>query len=145
MWVNKQKVWQWVDFMILLVVIKYFPIAHHGKLKFPALVFKVQFSVSSPDLMVLFQCAPKSPEKGHLGHLVNKPEGLEPHGDPWVRFSRVGPHRTLMLLSAFVSVRIPLASFLLRTFMPGIVRFNSKLIRRIFSPGNLHRLGKKLI
>lgn len=93
MWVNKQKVWQWVDFVILLVIIKYFPIAHHSKLKFPALVFKVldQLSVSSPVLMVFFQWVPKSSEKDHLGHLVNTHKGSEPHWDPWVRFSRVGP------------------------------------------------------
>lgn len=85
MWVYNQKVWQWMDFMILLVIIKYFPIAHLSKLKFPSLVFKVldQFSVSSSVLTVLFQCVPKSPEKDHLGHLVNTHvKAWSPTGDP---------------------------------------------------------------
>lgn len=125
-WVNKQKVWQWVDFMVLLVIVKYFPIAQHSKLKFPALVFKVldQLSVSSPVLMVFFQWVPKSPEKDHLGHVVNIHEGSESHWDPWIRFSRVGPLSALMLPSTFVSSWIPLVSFRLITFMPEIVQLN---------------------
>ena len=48
-----------VNFMILLVIIKCFTIAHHSKFKFPALVFKVldQFSVSSSVLTAPSQCA----------------------------------------------------------------------------------------